>query len=127
MLIYVISVIALSAALCAPAWWFARKRDAWFPWDYATIIVPFVVWIGLAAFGFGAPSLSDLAEPVILAAVISALVSFRVFVTDGRLSSPRVGSIAVLVTSVLAAVGLRAFMWLLPASWQQVLSNFGWG
>lgn len=107
-------VVFITAALSAPAWLFARKRDAWFAWDYATLIAPFVVWIGLTACGYGPQSLANLIELVLLVMVIPALLSVRVFLTWVRTVPPRKGSLVVFVLSVLIAVGLRTFMPLLP-------------
>src|SRR5206468_1259459 len=92
MVVYFIGVILIAAVLCGPAWWSARKRDAWFLWDYAAVVAPFALWIGLVAMGIGAQSLANLVEFIILLPMIPIVVSLRVFLLD-RLLSPRAGSI----------------------------------
>jgi hypothetical protein len=112
--IYLSIHAAIAVALCGPAWWFARKRQAWFRLDYATILLPFAVWVVLAELGLGPASLANLVELVLLVAVIPVLVSLRVFVADKHFATPRISSIVVLVVCILATVALRAFMPLLP-------------
>jgi hypothetical protein len=93
MIIYITVVIALAAVLSGPAWLAARKRNTWFSWDYATIVVPFAFWVILAGGGVGAQSLSNLIELVILLALVPAALSTRVFALDGFSKQPYLNSI----------------------------------
>ena len=101
-----------AAALCGPAWWFARTRATWFLLDYATVLLPFVVWIVLVHVMRA--SLSNFIEVPVLVVLIPALICIRVFVMDKRFATPRVNSTVVFAVCILGTVALRAFMPDLP-------------
>jgi hypothetical protein len=114
MIVLSVLIVVVVLLASAPAWWVARKRGTWFGWDYATLFAPFALWFLLAAAGFGAQSLSNIVELMGLVVLIPALHYVRVWLLDRWFKSARANSTAVLVFSIAAAVGLRAFFPLLP-------------
>lgn len=105
-LLYPHELMVLAAALAAPAWLAAQQRDVWGPWDYGTLVVPFVVWVGLSLPKFGYRDLATRPEPFVMAASIPTTLSVRVFLLDQWVGYPEAMSIAVFTTCTFLAVGL---------------------
>jgi uncharacterized membrane protein len=109
-----IVLILFTSLTSGPAWWNARCRGTWIAWDYASLVVPFGLWLVLASAGFGPQSLSNIVETFVLAAVIPILHSVRVFLVDKRIKYRRRNSIIVFVVANFVAIGLRALVPTLP-------------
>ena len=107
-------LIDVTTAASAPAWRSARANHTWLYWDYASIVVPFAVWITLTALGFGAQSLGNLVEQLALVAIIPITHTIRVFACDRWKNPARIHSIIVFAVVNIAATGLRAFVPLIP-------------
>lgn len=75
-------IVGAGFTLCVPAWCFARQKRSWFAWDYATVFGPFLIWLMLAIGRVGSSSMSNLVELLVLAALVPAAISIRVFVLD---------------------------------------------
>jgi hypothetical protein len=76
------SLLLGAALLNIPAWWFARRRNGaawWLPLIGAPAIL---AWVALVALGVGAGSLSNLIEPMALAALSVLLCYFQAFVLE---------------------------------------------
>ena len=111
---FVLAMIIVTSIASAPAWWVARRRGTWLNWDYASLVTPFALWVALASAGFGAQSLGNLIEPVGLVAIIPLAHSIRVFLIDRWSKAAHAKSIAVFALVSVVAIGLRAFVPLLP-------------
>jgi hypothetical protein len=109
-----VGMVLVASLASGPAWWVARRRGTWLVWDYVSLVSPFGLWLVLAAAGFGSQSLGNLVEPVVLVAVIPIAHSVRVFFVERRSKFRAANSIAVLVIANLVAIGLRAFVPLIP-------------
>jgi len=109
-----IGAILVAALASGPAWWAARRRGTWLLWDYASLVTPFGLWLVLAYAGFGSQSLGNLVEPLVLVVAIPILNSVRVLLVERWSRIRTANSIAVFVILNLAAVGLRAFVPLIP-------------
>ncbi len=113
MVLYLIVAVLISATLCAPAWAFARRHNAWFGWDYAAVLLPIPLWLMLMVMRIGSQSLANLVEAIVLVVLVPVVVSLRVFLIDRWLNAPRLGSLIAFGICTLAAVALRGFMPLL--------------
>jgi uncharacterized membrane protein YfcA len=107
-------LILFTSLASGPAWWNSRRRGTWTVWDYASLIVPFGLWLGLASAGVGGESLSNIVEMFVLAAVIPTLHSVRVFFVDRRSKYWYRNSIIVFVVANLISIALRALVPTLP-------------
>ena len=108
-------LILLTSLASGPAWWNARRRGAWIAWDYASLVVPFGLWLALVSAGFGPQkSLSNIVETFFLAGVVPILHSVRVFIVDKQFEYRRRNSIIVFVVVNLFAIGLWALVPTLP-------------
>lgn len=105
-LLYPHEVMVLAVVLTGPAWFFAQKQGVWFLSDYATVIVPFVIWFGLSAAKSGYRGLLNRNELLILAALIPIALSIRVFLLDRWLEAPQRSSFSVFAICALTAVAL---------------------
>jgi len=110
MTFFFLGMILVTSLASIPALRLARRRKTWFGWDYATLVTPFALWLGLVSAGFGAQSLGNLVEPLTLVAVIPISHSIRIFLVDSWSKSARKNSIAVFACCNLIAIGLRAFV-----------------
>jgi len=100
-------LLVLASLASGPAWWNARRHGAWIAWDYASLVVPFALWLALVIVGFGpGKSLSNVVELFILAVVVPLLHSVRVFIVDRQLMYRRRNSIVVFGAANLIAIAL---------------------
>lgn len=99
-------LMLLSAVLAAPAWLAAQQQGAWGFWDYGTLVVPFIVWVGLSLPRSGYRDLTIRPEPLVMTASIPAALSVRVFLLDQWVGSPEATSIAVFAICTFLAVAL---------------------
>ena len=68
---------------CWPAWFVARKRRAWYDWDYMSLFAPLPLWLALCILHIGSQAVINLViEPILVAAFMPAALSFRVFLLD---------------------------------------------
>src|SRR5579859_6007864 len=111
---FVLGMIFVTSLASGPAWWVAHRRGTWLSWDYATLVTPFALWLGLAAAGFGAQSLGNLVEPLALVALIPITHSVRVFLIDRWSKATHAKSITLFALINIVVIGLRSFMPLLP-------------
>jgi hypothetical protein len=114
MIVVFLALLLFTSLASAPAWWDARRRGTWIAWDFASLVVPFGLWLVLASAGFGGESLSNIVETFVLAAVIPIFHSIRVFFVDRRFKYWPRNSIIVFVAANLVAIGLRALVPTLP-------------
>jgi hypothetical protein len=105
---------ALVAALCLPAWLYARPRQG-ASWLLLFLFVPAtIVWVVLSAAGIGAQSLSNLIEVFILMLLSVVACYLQVFVLDRSMPEPRRTSVWVASALALVALLLRLTMPVLP-------------
>ena len=109
MILFLVVFLAATALLSAPSWYFAEKRDAWFMWDYATVVAPFAIWVLLTFLGIGYQSLSHILEPIALAILVPVLLGLRVFIVDSWEGTPSTNAMGVFVISCSVAIALRFF------------------
>jgi len=115
MIAVLLVLIVLTSLASAPAWWNARRRGAWAAWDYASLVVPFGLWLVLVTAGFGHDkTLSNVVELFFLMAAIPIFHSVRVFIVDRQFEYRRKNSIIVFVVASLVAIGLWALVPTLP-------------
>jgi hypothetical protein len=115
MIVVFIALILVTSLASGPAWWNARRRGAWVAWDYASLGVPFGLWLGLVTIGFGpGKTLSNVVELFAIAAVVPIVHSVRVFFVDRRVGYRSRSSIIVFVVSNLVAIGFWALVPPLP-------------
>ena len=115
MIVVLLILIVLTSLASAPAWWNARRRGAWVAWDYASLVVPFGLWLVLVTAGVGPDkTLSNVVELFFLTAAVPILHSVRVFVVDGLFEYRRKNSIVVFVIASLISIGLWALVPTLP-------------
>jgi hypothetical protein len=108
-------LILFSSLASGPALWNARRRGAWIAWDYASLVVPFGLWLVLVSAGFGPEkSLSNVVETFAITGVIPILHSVRVFIIDRQFEYRRRNSIIVFVVASIVAIGLWALVPALP-------------
>ena len=72
--------------------------------DLATIVVPFLIWLGLSVVGTRPKSLSNLPEAVFLGVVVAAAITVRTFLFRSKPNAQR--SIAAAVVCIVAAIVL---------------------
>ncbi|MEE9270170.1 MAG: hypothetical protein V3V49_07905 [Candidatus Krumholzibacteria bacterium] len=107
-------LILVIAVVVSPLWFYARKRNRWFGWDYALLTAPLAIWFLLVMAGIGPQSLSNIIELFIIALVVILLLYARVFVIDAASKHYRVNSMVVFVLACAAPVILRFTMPLIP-------------
>jgi cytochrome bd-type quinol oxidase subunit 2 len=107
-------LIAAGVLASIPAWRAARNTNKWRWWDFASLIVPYLVWITLAFLGFGAQSLGNLEELLVLVVVVPLALSLRVFLFDRRTKARATDSVVVFALLCIVAICLRAFFPMIP-------------
>lgn len=101
---------------CWPAWFAARRRRAWYDWDYMSLLAPLPLWLALCILHVGSDNIANLViEPILVAIFVPAVLSLRVFLLDrffkdlGRMSQLTLGA------CLFLPLWLRLIMPLLPA------------
>ena len=114
MIIFFGGLILLAYAFSLPAWKGFARRVHWYKWEYGVPVYGVFTWFFLSSLGVGAQSLSNLVELffVLVIAVLSPWL--RVAFPGKNVGTSRILSIAVSLSPVIVAVGLRLFMPKLP-------------
>ena len=102
----VLAVISLSSI----AWFFARKRDTWFDWDWMLSMLPVAVWFFLVSRGIGPQSSDQVIELAFITGSIPLLLSLRVFILDKLFTNARRNSIAIFIFCMIIPVVVRFAM-----------------
>ncbi len=108
------ALLAGSAVLNLPAWFFARSRDRatwWLPLIGAPAILG---WVALVGLGVGPQSLSNVVEVMALAALSVLLCYAQAFLLNRRFQDYRRISAFLQIALIGVAVLLRIFMPLVP-------------
>ena len=100
MLVMILASALISLALSAPAWWFARRRNSFYPWEPLLPAVPGPLWVLLTYLGIGPQSLGNLVEVPLVIAVFAALTYLRAFCFQGW-GVPRRTGAAIMAALVL--------------------------
>lgn len=101
---------------CWPAWFMARKRRAWYDWDYMSLLAPLPLWLMLTILHIGAASLTNLViEPIVVALFVPLALSLRVFVLDRIFTNLGRSSKLILAACLFLPLWLRLFLPVLPA------------
>jgi len=102
--LYSVAAIIIFSSL---AWYFARKDDTWFDWDWLLCVLPTFVWFMLIGQGIGPQTQDQVIELVCLTGLIPLLLTFRVFVLDKLLANAKRSSIIVFSICMVAPVFFR--------------------
>jgi hypothetical protein len=84
-----------SLLVSLPIWIRGRRRTSWFWSDYATAVVPFVVWAALFLHNGSDKSLANVAEGLWLGCVVPVAAVVRVLI--GKRGNERLLSVGFLV------------------------------
>jgi hypothetical protein len=85
----------------------------WSTYDYASLVVPFLLWIALTLLGIGPQSLSNVLELFAIVLLVPLLLSARIFLLDAH-ATPFDPALLVLALACVGTVLLRLFMPCLP-------------
>jgi hypothetical protein len=106
--LYLMPLLPVAALI----WFFGRRRVQWCRWDFAVVLVPYIVWIVAMMFDDAGKSLSNLVEAFYLGCSASLAPIIRVIV--GQRANQKWLAIGLLIGICLVAVGLWAFVPGLP-------------
>jgi len=100
--------------LCLPAYLSSRKRGNESRWFLFSSLPALALWIGLAASGYGAQSLSNIVE-VILIIIAAVVMSYmKVLVIDRKFHKPVQTTYTMMAILAVVTFLLRTFMPNLP-------------
>ncbi len=114
MIILFVVLLLGASLLCLPAFLISRRRGAESGWLLFVTLPALVVWIGLTYLGYGAQSMSNLIEVILLFPVGVILCYLKVFVLDRRMRRPGATTYALMSILAAGAFLLRTFMPVLP-------------
>ena len=106
--------ILVPLLLCVPPWLIARQSGRWFHWDWASLIIPIVLWSLLLCLGIGAQSLSNIVEIYIVIGAVIVAYYLRIFVADRFFTDFRRNSATAFFVCCFLVVSLRLLMPNLP-------------
>ncbi|HEC16462.1 MAG TPA: hypothetical protein ENI99_07835 [Sedimenticola sp.] len=108
-ILFLSSVLAI-ISLSSLAWYFARKRDTWFDWDWMLSVAPVTLWFALISRGIGPQGPDQIIELVFIAGAIPLLLSLRVFALDALFQNARRNSIFIFVVCMVLPIAVRFTM-----------------
>jgi hypothetical protein len=114
MIVLLFALLAFSAVLAAPSWYYARRGHRWFVSDYVTVFAPVVLWFLLTLLGIGPQSLANIVEVLAVAAFNPMTLTMRVFVLDRLWPRPGFWSCLCLLTGLALPLMLRLTIPILP-------------
>jgi hypothetical protein len=114
MIVLLFGLLALSAVLAAPSWYYARRDLRWFVWDYVTVFAPVVLWFLLTLLGIGPQSLGNIVEVLAVASFNPIILTMRVFFLDKLWPRPGFWSRLCMVTGLALPLILRLTLPILP-------------
>jgi hypothetical protein len=102
--------LPVSAILCAPVWWFGRKRAGhWYRWEFLVLVIPYLIWRALGLILGANKGLGNLfAEPFVLGAATMVAPVTRILVA-GRIPPRLAAAGAFAVACAMAFVVWRFF------------------
>jgi hypothetical protein len=113
MITLLIIVLILPKLLLVPAWAYARRKGE--SWGFLFFHWPAIFfWVLLTAVGYGAQSLSNLMELLLIAAAAVVVGYLKVFVVDRSVASPNLSTFAAAGLLLAVALALRSLMPVLP-------------
>jgi len=114
MIVLLFVLLACSAVLAAPSWYYARQDYRWFVSDYVTVFAPVFLWFLLTFLGIGPQSLANIVEVLAVAAFNPITLTMRVFVLDRLWPRPGSWSRLCMLIGLALPLMLRLTMPILP-------------
>lgn len=106
-MIFAALILLLSILICAPAWYVANKRNAWYPWDYLTAGAALPIWILLSIFQVGHQSMGNFVEIPVILLFPGVLLNTRVFLGRHLEVTPERQSMVCFAILVMLVVAVR--------------------
>ena len=114
-MIFLLLVPVTGFLLCVPAWYVARRREAWFGWDYLGVFLPLPLWFAFVITQIGQPSMSNfLVELLIIAAFVPLALSLRIFLLDRWFKNHEHSAMAMCAVCLVFPLVVRLAMPYLP-------------
>lgn len=107
-------LVMLMLGMSVPAWAIARQRGKGTPLLLLLPLPAILAWVALSTGGYGAQSLSNLVEPLIILLAGVALAYVYLLVMNRTDRSQHVIALLLMAALILLAFLLRTFMPILP-------------
>ena len=107
-------LLVLFCLASVPAYLLSKRRQEESLWLLFNFIPAAGVWVGLTRIGYGAQSLSNLIEIIIIGIASVVLPYMKIFLVDPKYGVPKKNTYILIAALVIASVLFRTFMPLLP-------------